>query len=356
MHLEINEDFRDALRDLIAGRELSIEATRRAVELIVEGAVPESLVASFLTALRIRGETIDEMTGAALAVRAAATPFFADDDRTSFRPGLLDTCGTGGDGAKTVNISTATAIVAAAAGAKVAKHGNRSASGNSGSAEVLEKMNVAIDIPAESAALSLDLLGITFLFAVKYHPALRRVAPMRKQLPFRTIFNLVGPLCNPASPSYQLIGVPNESHLDIIAGAVARLGTVDRAAIVWGTDGVDEVSLAAPTRVRLIENRTIRSETWTPDDFGLERVDANDLVVADPAASARMISSILAGESIAARQVVLANCAAALVVAGEASSFRDGVSRAEEAIDSGAAKRLLERWSLLTRSAPPPLA
>ena len=356
MHLEVIDEFRDALGELIAGRRLSIEATRRAIELIVEGAVPEALVASFLTALRFQGETIDELTGAALAVRAASTRLYADSDGTPLRRGLLDTCGTGGDGAKTVNVSTATAIVAAAAGAKVAKHGNRSASGNSGSAEVLEHLNVAIDIPAESAALSLDLLGITFLFAVKYHPALRRVASIRKQLPFRTIFNLVGPLCNPALPSYQLIGVPNESHLDTIAGAVARLGTVDRAAVVWGTDGVDEVSLAAPTHVRKIEHGVIRSETWTPEDFGLERVAGEDLVVADPAASARMIRAILAGEPIPARRVVIANCAAALWIAGAANSLQDGVAKAVEAIDSGAAKQLLERWSLLTRSSPPQLA
>lgn len=356
MHPEIDDDFRSALHELIAGRRLSIEAMRCAVQKIVEGAVPEALVASFLTALRIQGETIDDLTGAALAVRAASIPLHADADGTPLRRGLLDTCGTGGDGAKTVNVSTATAIVAAAAGAKVAKHGNRSASGNSGSAEVLEHLNVAIDIPAESAALSLDLLGITFLFAVKYHPALRRVASIRKQLPFRTIFNLVGPLCNPALPSYQLIGVPNESHLDTIAGAVARLGTVDRAAVVWGTDGVDEVSLAAPTHVRKIEHGVIRSETWTPEDFGLERVAGEDLVVADPAASARMIRAILAGEPIPARRVVIANCAAALWIAGAANSLQDGVAKAVEAIDSGAAKQLLERWSLLTRSSPPRLA
>jgi anthranilate phosphoribosyltransferase len=263
----------------------------------------------------------------------------------------VDTCGTGGDGASTVNVSTATAIVLAACGVRVVKHGNRAATGSSGSSDVLDHLGVAIDVEAAVLMRCLDELGIVFLFAPRFHPGLRGVAAVRRQLPFRTIFNLVGPLCNPASPTHQLVGVPREDQAQRMALALSRAKSIRRALVVTGCDGLDEVTLDGPTRVCVVEPGAIREAVWTPDSFGLPSVPSKDLIVSGPAESASRLRQMLEGERGPIRQIVLANVAAALWTVAP-DPLAEGVARAAEAIDSGTAARLLAQWSLLTRGRP----
>ena len=333
-----------ALERLGRGEGLSSAEASAAVGAIIAGECGEAAIAAFLTALRVKGETADELTGAVEAVRARMAPW----DRASFPHPLLDTCGTGGDSANTVNVSTATAIVVAACGVPVAKHGNRSASGNSGSAEVLTELGVAIDAKPEVLRHCLAELGLTFFYAPNFHPALRFAATVRRQLPFRTLFNLIGPLANPARPDYQLVGVAGERQAELIAESLTRFGP-RRAAVVTGSDGLDEVTLDGPTRVHWIEAGRRTEFVWHPDDFGLPRVSARDLRVSGPSESAGRIRRFLAGEPGPARDLILANCAAALRVAGVAGTLRDGVAQAAKAVDSGAAERLLERWKRLSQ-------
>jgi anthranilate phosphoribosyltransferase len=264
---------------------------------------------------------------------------------------LLDTCGTGGDGAGTLNISTATALLVAACGVPVAKHGNRSASGRTGSAEVLAELGVAIEASPQVLWRCLVELGITFLFAPAFHPALRFAAPVRQRLPFRTLFNLVGPLVSPARPEFQLLGVAGGAQAELMAEVLNRLG-IHRAAVVTGRDGLDEVTLDGPTDVHWIEAGSRTKQTWTPEDFGLPRVPASALGASSPAASAAMIRALLAGTTGPVRHLVLANSAAALHVAGRASSLAEGVALASRALDTGAAADLLERWARLSHGVP----
>ena len=339
-------ELAEALATLGNGRGLSEEMARDAFSAIVDGRATEPQIAALLTALRVKGETVEELAGAVGAIRERMSPF--DSPR---RP-ILDTCGTGGDGSSSVNISTASAIVAAASGAAVAKHGNRSASGVSGSSDVLDRLGVAIAPDLAILQRCLGELGITFLFAPNYHPALRHAANVRRQLPFRTAFNLVGPLANPSRPEYQLVGVPNEHSADLMAGALRRLGVL-RAAVVTGEDGLDEVSLDAPTRVLWIESGRIEPRTWTPSDFDLPRVSASELRVTGPDQSAELLRAMLDGANGPVRHVVLANTAAALLVSGLADALPDGVRCAAEAIDSGAARELLRRWASLSNGGGP---
>jgi anthranilate phosphoribosyltransferase len=333
-----------ALEQLGAGRDLGAEEARAAVSAIMDGTASEVAVASFLTALRVKGETADELAGAVVAVRERMAAWQPPDPPRA----LLDTCGTGGDGARSVNVSTAAAVVVAACGVPVAKHGNRSASGNSGSAEVLAELGVAVEAEPGVLRRCLAEHNITFLFAPAFHPALRFAAPVRRQLPFRTLFNLVGPLANPARPDFQLVGTSNERQADLMAEALARLG-VRRAAVVTGSDGLDEVTLDGPTHVRLVECGQVTTALWEVDQFGLRAARAEDLRVSGPAESADRLRRTFAGESGPVRDIVLANSAAALWVAGESATLAGGVRRAAEAIDSGEAARLVERWARLSR-------
>jgi anthranilate phosphoribosyltransferase len=342
-----------ALERLGAGskRGLTTAETATAVSVIMAGEASDAAIAAFLTALRVKGETADELAGAVEAVRSRMIRWeegegTGDGAWPTPRP-LLDTCGTGGDGACTVNVSTATAIVVAACGVPVAKHGNRSASGNSGSAEVLGELGVAIDADSVRVRRCLAELGITFLFAPGFHPALRHAAPARRQLPFRTLFNLVGPLVNPARPEFQLVGVAGRHAADLMAQALARLGGLC-AAVVTGDDGLDEVTLDGPTHVHWVESGVVSLETWHARDFGLPRVPAAALLVDGPAASAARIRDFLDGQDGPVRDLVLANSAAALRVAGRETALVAGVERAARAVDSGAALALLERWARLS--------
>jgi len=325
---------------------LTEDQSRAAVGSILAGEEPESMIGAFLAALRVKGESVAELAGAVAAVRERSEGWSPDPSL----PPTLDTCGTGGDGANTVNISTATAIVVAACGVPVAKHGNRSASGNSGSSEVLAELGVDVEADPAIVRRCLAELGLTFLFAPRFHPALRALAPVRRQLPFRTLFNLIGPLVNPARPAYQLIGVPNLIQVDKMARVLVRLGVV-RAAVVTGSDGLDEVSLAGPTLLLWIEAGEVIDRTWTPDDFGLEPVRSGDLAVSGPSESAGRIRGFLAGEPGPVRDTILANAAAALLVAGKVETLRDGVAIAAGAVDRGEAAGLLGRWATMSRQA-----
>jgi anthranilate phosphoribosyltransferase len=333
-----------ALRRLGEGQDLTADEAHEAVAAVLGGRSSDVVTAAFLTALRIKGETTGELAGAVRAVRERMVPF-----SPSATLALLDTCGTGGDLANTVNISTGAAILVAACGVPVAKHGNRAASGNSGSAEVLAALGIAIEAGPAVLERCLTELGIAFLFAPRFHPALRALAPVRRALPFRTLFNLLGPLANPARPAFQLVGVPAEGQAILIAETLATLG-VHRAAVATGCDGLDEVTLGGPTRVRLVDERgQVTPTTWEPADFGLTRVAGHELRVSGPAESALRLSAAFGGEPGPVRQVLLANAAAALWVAGRQASLRDGVALAAEAIDSGAAARLVARWAQLSQ-------
>ncbi|MGP0070229.1 MAG: anthranilate phosphoribosyltransferase [Isosphaeraceae bacterium] len=334
----------ESLRSISSGVTLSADEVERAVGCLLDGEVSEAVTSAFLTALSIKGETDDELEGAVRAVRSRMIAWEAG----SHQGRLLDTCGTGGDGAGTVNISTAAAIVVAACGVPVVKHGNRAASGNSGSSDVLSALGVSADPGPEVLSRCLAELNIAFLFAPRFHPGLKPVAAVRRQLPFRTLFNLVGPLCNPACPSYQLVGTPSESQADLLAAVLSRLENIRRAAVVTGSDGLDEVTLAGPTRVRVVESGQVRLETWQPEDFGLPICQADGLRVRGPEESAERIRSAFAGVPGPVRDYVLANSASALWVTSQAS-LGECVSLAATAIDSGAAAGLLTRWTLISR-------
>jgi anthranilate phosphoribosyltransferase len=331
-----------ALETLAAGTGLSIDESRAVVGALLDGGVADTSVAALLTALRLKGETADELEGAVAALRERMIRF---ESRKAGEP-LLDTCGTGGDGANTVNISTAAAVVTAACGISVVKHGNRAATGRSGSSDVLSALGVAADVEPDLSRVCLAELKIAFLFAPRFHPGMAHVAPVRRQLPFRTIFNLVGPLCNPALPSHQLVGVPNEPQARLIAEVFARQPHTKRAAVLTGWNGLDEVTLDGPTWVFMIESGDIHREEWTPSDFGLSERTVSSIKGGDPAESARRLSATFAGEPGPVRDYILASSAAALYVA-EKCSLRDGVARAAVAIDTGAVSRLIERWRKL---------
>jgi anthranilate phosphoribosyltransferase len=327
----------ELLPGLAEGRRLDESSARAMITAILEGSWDDAETAAALTAMRVRGETAEEIAGAAKALRAHLAPLPIEG------ASLLDTCGTGGDGLRTFNISTAAAIIAAAAGAKVAKHGNRAVSSTSGSADVLEKLGVRIDAEPERVLAGLESAGLAFFFAPRWHPVMKRVAGVRGKLKFRTIFNLIGPLANPAGARRQLVGA---GSLDLAERLAEVLGCLDveRAFVVHGGDGLDEVTLAGPTEVRIVERGQVRAARWTPTDFGLPSVPTESLAVDTAEESAMVIRGVLAGEAGPARLITLANAAAALLAAGLAEDLRHGMEKARAAVDSGAAQATLERW------------
>jgi anthranilate phosphoribosyltransferase len=329
---------------LAAGDNLSLEETAAAIDDIMQGHWSESQIALLLNGLRLKGETVDEIAGAALAMRRHMAPI------ASRREGVIDTCGTGGTSSKAFNISTTAAIVAAAAGAPVAKHGNRKVTSNSGSADVLAQLGVNLDAGVECVTACLDELGVCFCFAPLLHAAMRHVAPVRQKLGVRTIFNMLGPLTNPAGAPFQLLGVGRDELRPLLGAALARLGT-RRAAVVRGADGLGEVSLAGETRVTEVRDGKLREFVWTPADFGLERASLESIEVAGPEQSAALVREVLAGRPGVARDIVLMNAAAALWVAGRAATLPSGVEQAAAAIDSGAARELLARLVERTNAA-----
>ncbi len=316
-------------------REHASEAEMQAVmERLMDGEATAAQVASLLTALRMKGETVDELVGAARAMRARMI-------RVPAVPPLVDTCGTGGDGLDTFNISTAAALVAAGAGAVVAKHGNRASSGKVGGADVLEALGVRIDLPPEGVARCLARAGIGFCFAPRYHAAMRFAAAPRREIGIRTLLNVLGPLTNPAGAEAQLVGVFAPQWTEPVAAALARLG-VRRALVVHAEDGLDEISATARTRVSEVAGGAVRTYHLTPDDFGLPPA-ADPPRAHDAAESAAVIRDVLAGADGPARSVVVINAAAVLVVAGVSPDWRSAATSAAAAIDTGAAASALER-------------
>jgi anthranilate phosphoribosyltransferase len=323
------------LEALSAGRELAESELRSVLHDMMSGRCPDADAEAFLLALRAKGETTREIAWSAQILREHMLRWDAGRDD------LLDTCGTGGDGSGTFNISTATALVVAGCGVPVVKHGNRSVSSRTGSADVLAALGVKIDGSVDFARRCLKEANFAFCFAPQFHPALRHVAGVRRKLAVPTIFNIVGPLANPAGAKRQLLGVGRADLLDRMAGALAQLGTV-HAIVLCSRDGLDEVSLSAPTMVRAVRGNDVSSHEWTPDDFDLETCSLAELFAANQDASADMIKGVLAGKAGAAQRVVCANAAAALLVAARVQTLREGVALARKAIMSGRANRVLE--------------
>lgn len=327
--------FAELFSELLAGRDLPGGRMLEAVRDLVAARVDEARAAAFITGLRIKGESADEIAAAAEVLREQMVRLVPVSGP------VLDTCGTGGDDSGTFNISTAAAIVAAGAGIPVVKHGGRAVSSRSGSADVLRELGVKIEAGPEWSQKCLDRIGFAFCFAPHFHGGMAHVAALRRKLGVRTIFNLLGPLANPAQAPYQLLGVGKTELLDPLAGAVAKLGT-RQAVLVCSRDGLDEVSLAAPTQVRVVRGDEYESREWQPEEFGLGTVTVNEIRADGPAESAAIIREVLVGGNEPARRITLANAAAALWAAEAVPTLKDGVARAEESIRSGAARRVLD--------------
>jgi anthranilate phosphoribosyltransferase len=354
MHSSHSEEsiLQAALARLLVDEDLSRIEAEHAMGEILAGHASEAQIAAFLTALKFKGETVDELVGFATAMRRHAMPIFA-----SPRPPdevIVDTCGTGGDSSGTFNVSTAAAFVVAGAGVRVAKHGNRSISSRCGSADVLEQLGVKIDLAPERVGRAIEEVGIGFLFAPAVHAATRHAMPVRRELKFRTVFNLLGPLTNPANAKAQVVGVYERGVTELMATALGELG-VKRAFVVHGAEGLDEISLAGETHVAELREGVVRKFTIVPEDFGLARAPLDEIRGGDAKQNAEIIHKIL-GRSLLYREhgphrdIVLANASAALVAAGHAADFMDGVRIAKESIDSGAARERLDALVAFSQS------
>jgi len=335
----------EALEKIVRGEDLSRVEAEAAMEQILSAGASDAQIAALLTALRMKGETVDELVGFATAMRRHATPIFRAATAQA-EEAIVDTCGTGGDSSGTFNVSTAAAFVVAGAGVRVAKHGNRSISSRCGSADVLEQLGVRLDLPPERIAAAIEEIGIGFLFAPAVHAATRHAMPARRELRIRTVFNLLGPLTNPAGASAQVVGVYDESLTELIACVLGELG-VRRALVVHGADGLDEISISGETRVSEVRDGIVRNYTVTPEDFGLHRSPVEAIRGGDARHNSETMHKIF-GQSMLYRpygpyrDITLANAAAALVVAGRARDFLEGVRLAAKSIDTGAAREKLD--------------
>ncbi len=330
----------EEIAKLVRCESLSEAEASAAFETIMRGDATPIQIAGFIVALRMKGETVDEITGFARTARAMATPIEVDGD-------LLDTCGTGGDGLATFNISTLAAIVAAACGVKVAKHGNRAASSLCGSADVLEQLGVKIDLGPEGVARCIDEAGIGFLFAPIFHPSFRFAGLPRKELGVRTVFNVLGPLCNPAGARYQALGVADANLAGKMADVLARLGA-ERAIVFHAGNGMDELSASGPSLVIEIDGGR-KEYQLDPSDLGLKATSPESVRGGGPEENARIAREILDGATGPRRDVVLLNASAALRAAGRAKDWREGIGAAAEAIDSGRAGEVLQRWATISQ-------
>jgi anthranilate phosphoribosyltransferase len=336
------------LESVAEKRDLTAEQAREAMHVILGGHSSEPQLAAFLMAMRMKGETVDELVGFARAMREMASPI----DHGILEQTLLDTCGTGGDGAGTFNISTVAAFVVAGAGVHVAKHGNRSVSnrGGCGSADLLESMGIAIALPPAESARAIREVGIGFLFAPHVHTAMKHANPVRLDLKMRTFFNLLGPLTNPAGASAQLAGVPSEQAGELIAGALAALG-LHRGFVVHGSDGLDEITTTGPTLAFEVRDGHVERRTLEPEDFAIHRASADDLKGGDKARNLEIATAVLAGARGPQRDIVLVNAAAALVAAGKVDTFLEGMAIGTVSIDSGAARRKVAELAEFARLA-----
>ena len=328
------------------GASLNREEARTVMGEILSGGATDAQLAALLVALHMKGETVEEIVGFAEAMRAAAPSFsFPENSMLDVsgteRDALVDTCGTGGDASGTFNISTATALTIAGAGVRVAKHGNRGATSKCGSADVMEALGVNITLPPERLVQCLREVGIAFMFAQALHTAMKYVAPTRKQIGLRSVFNLLGPLTNPARASAQVVGVYSLDLVEKLAMALKMLG-LRRALVVHGSDGLDEITISGPTKIGEVRGEWVRVYEITPEQFGLGRASMSDISGGDLKQNAQMIRDILEGKKSARRDVVLMNAAAALVAAGRADSLADAMPLAVKSLDSGAARARLD--------------
>ena len=326
--------IQEAIESVVAGRSLSMEDAAQAMNEIMTGDATPAQFGAFVTALRLKGETPDEVAGMARVMREKSLHVEVDGP-------LVDTCGTGGDASGTFNISTTAGFVVAGAGVKVAKHGNRAMSGACGSADVLEELGVQIDLGPEGVKRCLDEVGFGFMFAQKFHPSMRFAAGPRREIGIRTVFNILGPLTNPAGANAQLIGVADPAVGETMADVLGRLGS-SHALVVHGSDGLDELTLGGETQVWELRDGAVSTSTVTPEDLGLGRVQPDELRVGSPEESAAVLRSVLDGSAGPARDMVLANAAGALLAADRVTTLKEGVAVAAESIDSGVARGKLD--------------
>jgi len=331
----------DAVRALVERRDLSRVEAAGAMDAIMSGAATNAQIAAFLVALRMKGETVEELIGFAQVMRQKVVRVLTRGDEVAGLTGtdremLIDTCGTGGDASGTFNVSTATAFVVAGAGLKVAKHGNRSSSTLCGSADVVEALGISLELTPAQVGRCIDEIGIGFMYAPLLHTAMKHVMPARREIGVRTVFNLLGPLTNPAGANAQLIGVASAGLTEPLARVLAELGTI-RAFVVHGADGLDEISNTGESQISEVHEGVVRSSRVRPEDFGLPRATIRDLRGGDRGENAKIIRLVLGGEPGPRRDIVLMNAAAALVAGGKARDLKEGVGMASQSIDSGAA-------------------
>jgi anthranilate phosphoribosyltransferase len=324
-------DMQTAIRAVTERHNLTGDEMRAVMRVIMTGSATPAQIGGFLIGLRMKGETVEEIAAAAEVMRELATRIGVSG------PHVVDTCGTGGDGAHTFNISTAAAFVVAAAGGKVAKHGNRSVSSKSGSADVFEAAGVSLELTPEQVAQCVNEIGVGFLFAPRFHSAMKHAIGPRREMGVRTVFNLLGPLTNPAGASHQVLGVFAGQWVEPLAQVLQRLGS-EHVLVVHADDGMDEISIAAPTRVAELKDGKVTTYTVTPEEFGLRRGDTGDLVVDSATASLALIESVLANEAGAARDIVVLNAGAAIYAANLVPTLAEGVKKAQAVIASGAAR------------------
>ena len=347
-------DIIEGIKKAVLGHHLTRAEAESVMEGIMSGRATDAQIAAFLTALRMKSETVEELIGFARVMRSKACPVrtrshvaaaYSGTDREM----LVDTCGTGGDAAGTFNISTATAFVVAGAGVPVAKHGNRSVSSLCGSADVVEALGIRIDLPPEAVARCIDEVGIGFLYAPLLHDAMRYVMLARREMKIRTVFNLLGPLCNPAQADAQVLGVYAENLTETMAQVLCELGAC-RAFVVHGADGLDEFSISGETKISEVRDGQVRTYYLTPEDFGLSRAPIGLIQGGDAQRNAEIIRDVLAGNESTRKDVVLLNAAAGLVAGGKAETLRAGMEMARESIGSGAARAKLDRLVHLSQS------
>ena len=329
-----------AIRKLVEKKDLDEIEAKATMNIIMEGKATNAQIAAFLIALRMKNETVTEITEFAKVMRKKATKINAGSN-------LVDTCGTGGDCSGTFNISTAAAFVAAGAGVKIAKHGNRSVSSNSGSADVIEKLGVNIDITPKKMAECIEKANIGFLFALLLHGAMKYAVPVRKELGVRTVFNVLGPLTNPAGAEAQVLGVFDSNLTESLANVLKNLGT-KRAFVVHGNDGLDEITTTTTTRISELNNDVVKTYDFNPGEYGIRKANLEEIKCDSSEESAEIIISVLDGKKGAARDIVVLNAAAAIAASGKVDSIKDAISLAEESIDSGKAKQALEKLKVIS--------